>query len=258
LNRLLTIPISHYCERARWALERAGVLFVEEQHLQIFHYLATRRAGAGATVPVLVTASGTVLGESRAIVRWAESHAPAAARWTPPGAKARAEAEALSDRFESDLGVESRRLVYPRAMRLPREAMRTNGGTAPPFQRRAFELLLPFAKVFISRRLDLSAPALARAEASVRRTFDEVARRIADGREHLVGDRFSGADLDFAVFAAPVVLPPEYGVELPPIEAFAPEDRALLDELRTHPAGRFALSIYRRHRRVVTASSDSG
>jgi len=24
VRRLLTIPISHYCEKARWALERAG------------------------------------------------------------------------------------------------------------------------------------------------------------------------------------------------------------------------------------------
>ena len=35
--RLITIPISHYCERARWALQRAGVDFIEEQHLQMLH-----------------------------------------------------------------------------------------------------------------------------------------------------------------------------------------------------------------------------
>jgi len=27
MRRLLTIPISHFCEKARWALERAGLVF---------------------------------------------------------------------------------------------------------------------------------------------------------------------------------------------------------------------------------------
>ncbi len=33
-RRLLTIPISHYCEKARWALDRAGLDYVEERHVQ--------------------------------------------------------------------------------------------------------------------------------------------------------------------------------------------------------------------------------
>ncbi|MCW3023116.1 MAG: Glutathione S-transferase family protein, partial [Conexibacter sp.] len=30
---LVTIPISHYCEKARWALDRAGVAYEERRHL---------------------------------------------------------------------------------------------------------------------------------------------------------------------------------------------------------------------------------
>ena len=43
--RLITIPISHYCEKARWALERAGLPYREERHVQGIHRLAARRAG---------------------------------------------------------------------------------------------------------------------------------------------------------------------------------------------------------------------
>ena len=43
--RLVTIPISHYCERARWALDRAGIVYREERHVQIVHRVASRRAG---------------------------------------------------------------------------------------------------------------------------------------------------------------------------------------------------------------------
>jgi glutathione S-transferase len=31
--RLVTIPISHYCEKARWSLERAGLEYREERHV---------------------------------------------------------------------------------------------------------------------------------------------------------------------------------------------------------------------------------
>jgi len=45
MGRLVTIPISHYCEKARWALERAGVPYREERHVQGVHILASRLAG---------------------------------------------------------------------------------------------------------------------------------------------------------------------------------------------------------------------
>ena len=58
--RLITIPISHYCEKARWALDRAAIAYREERHVQIIHRVASRRAGGGGTVPVLVARRGRV------------------------------------------------------------------------------------------------------------------------------------------------------------------------------------------------------
>jgi len=43
--RLVTIPISHFCEEARWALDRDGVAYVERPHLQFIHIFAARFAG---------------------------------------------------------------------------------------------------------------------------------------------------------------------------------------------------------------------
>jgi glutathione S-transferase len=252
MNRLLTIPISHYCERARWALQRAGVPFVEEQHLQVLHYLSVTRAGGRGTVPVLVTDGGEVIADSRAIVRFADRHAPERLRLAPSSAVDRARADALSDRFERELAVETRRLVYPRVMGLGRTLLRFNDGTAPLHERLAFRAMYPFARLFISKKLDLRDEMLTRAERIVRATFDEVGALLADGRAFLAGDRFSGADLDFASLSAAVLLPSEYGVPLPALDAFPPAARALFDELRAHPAGAFALRLYRteRHRRA--------
>ena len=51
---LITIPISHYCEKARWALDRTGVKYEEKAHLQVIHWVPVARAGGGKTAPVLV------------------------------------------------------------------------------------------------------------------------------------------------------------------------------------------------------------
>jgi glutathione S-transferase len=86
--RLITIPISHYCEKARWALERAGLPYREERHVQGIHRVAARRAGGGATVPVLVTPEG-VLSDSADILAWVDARTPPRQRLFPAEPHAR-------------------------------------------------------------------------------------------------------------------------------------------------------------------------
>src|SRR6187455_2623113 len=86
---LITIPISHYCEKARWALDRTGVRYREQAHLQLIHWFAARRAGGGRTVPVLVCGD-RVLADSADIVDEADANAPEGQGLYPedPGAAA--------------------------------------------------------------------------------------------------------------------------------------------------------------------------
>ena len=78
----------------------------------------------------------------------------------------------------------------------------------------------------------------------MRRVFDAVGERLADGRRYLAGDAFSAADLAFAALAAAVLLPPRYGVRLPSPEELPEPFGAEVRALREHPAGRFALGLY--------------
>jgi len=113
--RLVTIPISHYCEKARWALERAGIPYREERHVQAIHRIAARRAGGGATVPVLVTPEG-VLGESEEILVWIDERTPPEHRLFPAEPPERAEVERLCRRFDEGLGPTGRRLKARRTL----------------------------------------------------------------------------------------------------------------------------------------------
>ena len=47
--RLITIPPSHYCEKARWALDYAGISYREEGHPPLLHRLPVKLAGGGVS-----------------------------------------------------------------------------------------------------------------------------------------------------------------------------------------------------------------
>jgi glutathione S-transferase len=90
---LVTIPFSHFCEKARWALDHARLAYSEEGHVPGLHRRAVKRArGRAGSVPVLVLDDGHVLDDSPLIVRWADSHAASGCGLLPPEGKARDEA----------------------------------------------------------------------------------------------------------------------------------------------------------------------
>jgi glutathione S-transferase len=234
--RLITIPISHYCEKARWALERAAIPYREEPHLQAIHWVHVWRAGRGRTAPVLVT-DGTVLTESADILRWAD-----------PSLYPEPEVAALEAHFDAELGPHGRRWMYHRIFTRPDLVCAYGATGVPRWERAALPRFLPLVKLLINRYLDVDDSTAAESRGRVRAVFDEVGERLSDGRRFLVGDAFTAADLTFAALAASVLVPSRYGVPLPRLEElpepFAGEVRAL----REHPAGAFALRLYDQER----------
>ncbi len=240
--RLVTIPISHYCEKARWALERAGLPYREEPHVQGVHRVYARRAGGGSTVPVLVTPERTI-GESAEILGWVDARlAPEQRLCGGPGVDEH-ELAAVCRRLDERLGPSGRRLIYVR-MFAQRELMLSfNNQGVPRWEDRLMRATLPFAKTFISRVLDITPGVEVHDEAVVFDELDWVAAMLADGRPFLLGERFTAADLTFAALAAPIMLPSRYGVALPPLERLDAPTRDLIERGRAHPAGAFALRM---------------
>jgi glutathione S-transferase len=241
--RLITIPISHYCEKARWALQRAGIDYREERHVQGVHRIAARRAGGGATVPVLVTPEGTI-GESHEILEWVDASTPPEQRLFPEEPAERAEVEALCRRFDAELGPKGRRLIYVHMMRDRPLALRFNNEGVPRWEARAMRYGWPAMQALIARVLEIRPGIEREDEPAVWSEFDFVAERLADGRRHLCGERFTAADLTFASLSAPLIVPPAYGVALPQPQDMRAETAGMVERARRHPAGAYALSLF--------------
>ena len=245
---LVTIPISHFCEKARWALDRAGVDYIEKRHIQLLHAIAAKRAGGGTTAPVLRTADGTVYDQSSAILRYADEHLPEERRLYPADPAEQADVVALEQRFDNVLGPEGRRWLSHEVFKDARRFAPWNLTGVPRWERRIFPFVLAPAKVVINRLFKISDATVAAAVQQVDDEFDAVAERLSDGRRHLAGDRFSAADLAFAALAAPCITPPRYGTPLPQPEDLTPAMAAAVERWRAHPAGQYALRMFREER----------
>jgi|JI10StandDraft_1071094.scaffolds.fasta_scaffold13483_5 glutathione S-transferase len=239
--RLVTITFSHYCEKARWALDRARVAYVEDGHLPLFAWLPALRAGRARTVPSLVTADGAVT-DSTDILRWVDRQGGAPPLF-PVGD---ADVVDLEERFDTRLGPHTRRVAYHHLL----PVIRTVLGDAPGVPRaelRAAKLLAPAIAALMKRGLAVTPAGVARSRQRVDEIFADVASRLADGRRYLGGDRFTAADLTFAALATPLLMPLE-------LAGFVPMDdlpaamTADVERHRATVAGRFALRLYREER----------
>lgn len=261
MHVLLTIPFSPYNEKARWALDRFGVVYRERKFMPVLHIpavaLATRlgrhgvsdRVSTRLSTPVLVTADAERLCDSHTIVRWVDDRLA-----TPDTTLFPTEQAAVIEReFGDGLGAHARRAAYGLGLGDNRafvDLARRNVGWA---QVRLTQALAPWMVGMISRGLRLEPDRVERSLAFIRACFDDVGRRL-DGRNYLVGDRLSAADLSFACMASPVLVPTAaegFGAVMPQRSELTSRAAAFAEELRDTPAGRYALRLFREERRVV-------
>ncbi len=252
--RLVTIPISHYCEKARWALERAGMGYREERHVQGIHRVASRLAGGAGTTPVLVTPQGSI-GESSEILAWVDERIPGEQKLFPSGQQDRREVEALCARLDERLGPSGRRLIYVHMLQRPTLMLDYNNQGVPRWEDRTIRWGYPVIRSFVRRALDIRPGVEVEDEALVWREFDYVADLLSDGRHYLHGERFGAADLTFACLCASVLMSPDYGVRLPQPDVLPPNTATLVRRAREHPAGVFALRLIAEQRRTAVSPS---
>jgi glutathione S-transferase len=238
---LITIPFSHFCEKARWALDACRVAYEEDGHLPLFHYLAVR---GKKSVPILAVDRDRI-SDSTEIIAWADAKKPGTL--IPTDTRAREQALALEDELDRGLGPATRRWGYFQLLpRTDLDDVLVRG--VPRWEARALIFTRPIAASILRRGLKIDAAGVERSRQKIDATFDAVDARLRDGRPYLVGDAFSVADLTFASLASPILFPREHPIGLPPPEELTPAAQAQVEAWRSRPAGRHGLAMYERHR----------
>jgi glutathione S-transferase len=241
--RLITIPMSHYCEKARWALERLDIPYHEERHLQIFHYPRTWWTSRGRTVPVLID-GGRVFADSTDILKHLDSYAGPGRTLYPESMEERARIEQLEDLFDEVVGVESRRWVYFQYRNRPLQAIRVAGQGAPWYEILLMPFIYPLFRFVIGKVLDPTAANVDAGLDKVREVLKRTDAWLAEGGPYLLGSRFTAADLTLACMLAPLVSPPNYGIRLPALKEMPLAARSAVEEFRATRTGQYVLHLY--------------
>lgn len=244
--RLITIPFSHYSEKARWALDRAGLPYEEDAYLPLLNIPATRRAG-GKTVPVLVTDAGTFT-DSTDILGYVDEQAPKDRKIWPENEVDRQKAKDLEDFFDRGLGKGARVFAYYYLLADRPKALKILGSRLSTRDRAVFRVLLPGLSKLIARAYKVNDEGAQRALDKIHEAFDRADAALAEGGKYLVGDTMTGADIAFAALAAPVLCPsghPAFEVAMHDLPmAMQPE----VKRLRARPSGQHALRLYAKER----------
>lgn len=246
---LVTIPFSHFCEKARWALDRAGIEYREERHLPPVSVRRAREAGGEGTVPVLFFDTATRT-DSKSILKWVDERQLETQRLFPSQPALLAEVEAFADRVDRDLGIAVRRVVFAAYVAEPKSLTRLLTRAVPWLEGIVFRFNASRARRGLAERMKLDTASVAEAHRSIDAVFQDVEKLLADGRRYLFGKQLSAADVGLASLAAPLVLPPNHPGAMDQLEEVPASLRTLVESTRRRPAGEFVLRLYRDDRAV--------
>lgn len=245
---LWQIDISHYSEKARWALDYKQVDHVRRTVLPGAHIpislLLTR--GAQPTVPVLQM-DGRAIGDSTAIIAALEAkHLDRPLYPSKPDERERA--LDLEDWFDENLGPHTRLLPFHDLLQEPDLFAEIAAESVPGPLGKAKPVVGAYARAYTSLRWGANNDEEAeRAREAIVAALDKLEAELAKGEgEFLVGDSLSVADLTAASLFYPLVVPPEgpLSPDLPRPPAFDSFRNELSDRL----GYRWVEETFRKHR----------
>jgi glutathione S-transferase len=252
---LWQITVSHYSEKARWALAWKQIDHERRSpppggHMAVALWL-TR--GSQVTFPVL-TIDGRNIGDSTAIIAALEQRRPEPPLY-PADPELRRRALALEDFFDQEVGPHTRLLAWHELLEDGDRFREIVEQTVPGPLQKVAGPATSYARLYTKLRFGVADPEAAElARAKILAGFDRLDAELdASGSGYLVGDRFSVADLTAASLLYPIVLPEEGPVstELGPaagIEAFR-------EPLKERPGYLWVEEMFRRHRKHAPAAA---
>jgi glutathione S-transferase len=234
---------SHYNEKARWALDWKGLPHRRTPLLPGPHAGTVKKLTGQTAVPVLI-ADGTPIAGSAQIIDELERRHPDPPLYPEEEAE-RARALEIQRFFDDEIGPKIRRAFFSLVLVEPAYLTALFGSHRSAPVRALYTAVFPLVRGRMKREMQIEEPHVSEAFRATREGFDFVAKH-AGPSGHLVGDRFSVADL-----AAAALLAPGVALDHPDMKQPAPMPAVARDWLARwadHPGAAWVRETYARHR----------
>ena len=209
---LYQFPISHYCEKVRWALDYKGLDYTSKNLLPGIHLIVIKKIAQRSSVPVLVDGE-KIIQNSADIIDHLDRSYPGKPL-TPADATLEQEASEWERYVDKEVGVHLRRYFYSILLYHPKVVIPFFTHNGPWYGRPLMQLAFPALRKKMLSSMDISKQT---AMMSLNH-LDQAINRLADhmqDREFMVGNSFSRADLAAASLLAPLCSPAGYGLDWP-------------------------------------------
>jgi glutathione S-transferase len=237
------LKVSHYNEKARWALDYKGVPHVRRAAPPGRHRAIAQRLTGASTFPVLVL-DGETIGDSTRIIEALERHFPDPSLY-PSDPEARRRALEIEDFFDEELGPHLRLLVISHMLPSGKLILGAFFPDLGSRRRLIARAMFPLHRRRVNADFGIDDSSLERAWAKVR-TAGERFRSELKPSGYLVGDRFTVADLTVAALVAPAVAPEQFPYPQP--QRGHPLFAQLRDAFAEPGLLEWANEMYARHR----------
>ena len=237
--RLLTLAPSHFCERARWALDTRRISYVEERLTPGLHIRRVKSLGASATsLPLLLFQDGSICQGSNHILDIV--------------GLSKGDTE-IERRLEDVTGPLVRQCLYAGLLADPQSGIRevllrdTN-----PRHAMIFRFAWPLLRHLMAAGMNARPSILPNLISRLNIELDWLDTLLAKRGDHLVGGEFGRTDLTAASLLAPVALP-----QVEPVKSLSagirwPDTLAVIDERWSkRPAIKWVQHIYASHRAPI-------
>lgn len=248
---LYIFAISHYCEKARWALDYLEIDHRVEYLPPGTHAQVATELGAQASSLPILAVGKTIIQGSDAIFDWANATADGTDKSLELDAALSEEGRLIEQRLDSRAGVQTRRYFYSEALvEHPETVLPVFAKHLAPEARATLESIWEFVAKAMIERMDLGREQWDDARGIVERELDFVDGLLADGRSYLLGDHFSRVDITAASLLGLFAEPPEHPISADIIRP--PRVAADVESWKERPSMRWVREMYRSNRKPLS------
>lgn len=240
---LYQFPISHYCEKVRWALDLKGLPYQTRNLIPGFHLRVISKLSKSTAVPLLIHGNEVIQG-SAAIIDYLDVLQPQPAL-TPAIPEQAQLAIAWEQRLDAELGPATRVFAYHYLLDRPDILVPWLTTGAPFYSRWLFRSLFPKIAQVMRKKMRINADNAEKSRLILETLLHEICSVYRSG-QYLAGDSFSRADLAAAALLAPLFMPRTYGIEWGQLTHF-PADMQAWIHANQHELNEVA-TMYQKHR----------
>ena len=210
--KLYQFPVSHYCEKVRWALALKQIDYDIKNLLPGLHTLTTQKLSSLTSVPILTHNNIAIQGSSE-IISYLDKFFPAQ-NLTPEDENVRNNALEWEQYIDEEIGVNIRLCFYHILLEYPDIVIPFFTHNGPWYGKPLFAVIFSKLKLNMQQSMKLNDISAKKARKSLKIAIDKLESHYQK-HEFLAGNQFSRADLAAAYLLAPLHMPKQFGLPWP-------------------------------------------